>query len=94
MADICIETEIDSHNGWVFTVRIDSVRTLDIRLSWSDYDLWGRGSIPPADVVRALVRVLLKTDALLTLGSAFDASTARRLVRSLDTDIPEQLAEN
>lgn len=94
MADIRIESESESRNGWLFSVRTGDEMKFDVRLSWSDYDLWGRGSIPPAEVVRALIRVLLKSDALATLGNAFDASTARRLVRTLDSDIPEQLAEN
>jgi len=97
VAEILIERETESDRGWRFDVLIRNddadEQRLRVRLSWADYDLWGRGSIPPVSVVRALVDLLSDRGALETLGSSFDASSARRLVRTLDADMPEQLAK-
>lgn len=95
MADVRVNEETETDRGWRFDVDIreaDGVeRRVCVALSWHDYDLWGRGAVPPADVARALVRVLVDRGAIGSLGESFDASSARRLVRTLDADVPEAL---
>lgn len=91
MAAFTIVQETETGRGWRYDVRLDAGATLDVSLRWADCDLWGRGSVPPVRVVEALLLVLIDRGALEDLGPKFDASTARRLVRTLDEDVPEQL---
>ena len=97
MAEIRIDEETETDRGWRFHAMIraegEEARRFMVRVSWADYDLWGRGAVPPAEVARALMRVLFDRGALDDLGESFDASSARRLVRTLDDDVPRALTD-
>ena len=63
MAALTINEEHELPGGWSFEAAVGP-RAIRLRLSWQDYDLWGRGTVPPADVARAVIRVLERRSAL------------------------------
>lgn len=94
VAQVTVETERQVEGGWVFTVVVerDSAppnppppRTEhEVMLSWVDYEYWSHGQVAPEQVVRRVVEALLRDDPFRELPARFDASTARRWLRSLD----------
>ena len=90
MAALTIIEEHERAGGWEFGASVNG-RAVTLRLSWQDYDLWGRGAVPPSEVARAVLSVLDRAGELSALGRVFDASSARRIVRTLDEDVPDAL---
>lgn len=93
--DILVQNERQTKHGWAFDVSRgpSSADTLEVQLSWADYEYWTHGSSPPARVVEMLMRALeeLRPDA--ELGGRVDASTLRRVVggQALDEWLKERL---
>lgn len=93
MTAIRVLEEMDTAHGWSHTVEIispgEEPRTLTLCLSFQDYEYWSAGIQPPEQVTLALVECLLApapADRVPSpLPKAFDASTARRWMPSLDT---------
>lgn len=88
--EVVIETGADA--GWRFTCLITSTsgdeRSIDLGLSWADYDLWAPGgSIPPRQVAIAVLSLLLE-HAGKDLPDRLDASRVRRLVPGADDLLP------
>lgn len=94
MAKVTVESENPGDRGWIFVVVVerDSAppnppppRTEhEVTLSWVDYEYWSHGAAAPEQVARTVVEALLRDDPFRELPAAFDASTARRWMRSLD----------
>jgi len=63
-----------------------------VRLGWVDHNHWtGERPFSPSRVVQALFECLLEASPTVELPERFDASTARRWVDSLDTEIASRL---
>ena len=94
MAKVVVESERQAERGWVFKVVVERdaappnpppPRTEhDVALAWVDYEYWSQGTAAPEQVARAVVEALLRDDPFRELPARFDASTARRWLRSLD----------
>lgn len=90
--EIEVGTEREDAHGWRYTVTADhdgARREFDVRLDWSDHDYWTGGACPPSRTVHAMVAALIEHEDDLTapLPRRFDASTARRLLASLDDEV-------
>ena len=93
-----VRTERQSAHGWVFEVRVAARRgradlgvTVEVALSWVDYEYWSHGAASPSRVAEAVVRAVLTADPERELPARFDASTARRWVAGLDRRVREAL---
>ncbi len=94
LAKVSVESEQQVEGGWVFVVAVerDSAppnppppRTEhEVTLSWVDYEYWSHGAVAPEKVAQRVVEALLRDDPFRELPQRFDASTARRWMRSLD----------
>lgn len=94
MAKVTVESETPGDRGWVFRIVVERgwappnpppPRTEhEVTLSWVDYEYWSHGSAAPEQVARRVVEALLREDPFRELPGSFDASTARRWMRSLD----------
>ena len=84
--------ESGSDAGWRFACSITNTsgraRSIDLGLSWADYDLWAPGgSIPPRQVAIAVLTLLLEHTGM-DLPDRLDASRVRRLVPGADELLP------
>ena len=94
MAEIAIQTESESGNGWTFHVQItDDGRTheYDVTLSWSDYDHWSRGQVAPERVVEAAMAFLLEREPATAILPRFDCAVIRRYFPEVDRKLPKLL---
>jgi len=84
-------TEREAAHGWEFEVRVassaDRDEPLRVTLSWADYEYLSHGAASPSRVVEAVVKSLIGADPQRPLPPTFDASTARRWVRDLDSRV-------
>ncbi|MEX0655575.1 MAG: hypothetical protein WD534_14700 [Phycisphaeraceae bacterium] len=91
MPDIEIGPETEGDNNWSYEVRVfDAGRTHEyaVTLSWSDYDLWSRGRVPPSQVVEAAFRFLLEREPAGAILPKFDCSVIRRYFPEVDKELP------
>jgi len=92
MAQVTVEEETEEPRGWRFRIRIEGDETpagaVDLRLDWSDYDLWSRGRTPPSRVAAALVEFLLARAGEKGLRRSFDAARVRREHPDVDESLP------
>ncbi len=94
MAEIEIQHEREGDRGWQYqaVVCADGRRyELAISLSFSDYDLWSRGRVPPERVVQAALTFLLTREGPESILSKFDCSVIRRYFPQVDRELPELL---
>ena len=92
--EILSEHEIAS--GWQYEVQVlddeGGLHRHVLHLSWADYNLWSSdGADPPAHVATAAMDFLLNRRAPSELRASLDASLARRLESSADTEIPRRI---
>ncbi len=93
MAEIEVVSEKDAPAGWDFTINRAggerSPQTLQMHLSWADYNLWSPGGADsPPDVAAAVVRFLLAHADGFDLPPRFDASVVRRRFADADKQLP------
>lgn len=94
MAQIEIGTETEGRNQWAYDVRIvENGRThrYNVTLSWSDYDHWSHGRVPPSRVVEAVFRFLLEREPAGAILSRFDCSVVRRYFPEVDKELPKMI---
>ena len=94
MAKITVETEKESDRGWTFCVEVNDAgqsHHYNVTLSWSDYDLWSHGRVPPEKVVRAAFEFLLKNEPATSILSSFDCAVIRRYFPEVDQELPKLL---
>jgi hypothetical protein len=94
MVDIEISTETDSSRGWRFNVTLFTEgrkRDYDVSLSWSDYDHWSHGRVPPEQVVRAAFKFLLDREPADAILGQFDCAVIRRYFPEVDQKLPDYL---
>lgn len=88
-------SERESGPAWIFGIRDRaSQRTLEVSMSWADYDLWSpEGAHPPSEVAGAAAEVLLEalSAAAGALPRRLDVSLARRHRRDADAAIRARL---
>ncbi|MEM1098166.1 MAG: hypothetical protein AAGH92_05195 [Planctomycetota bacterium] len=79
------ETETPTHWSYAVTV-FDAGRTrsIDVTLSFQDYDHWSRGRVPPVKVVDATMRFALTHMSLDKFGETLDCSTIARRYSGFD----------
>ena len=79
--------EHDTAHGWRHRVRINPSRPQSepgehtVLLSFQDYELWSGGVVPPAEITKRLIELLLSGRIELApspLPERFDAGRARR----------------
>ena len=88
MDRVSIESERETDSGWNFTCRFrtpsGAERTIDLGLSWPDYDLWAPdGSVPPERVAAAVLTLLLEHEEEL-VRERLDAAQVRRIIPGSD----------
>jgi hypothetical protein len=94
MAEIEIGTETETPTSWSYDVRVfDEGRTHAYRvsLSFSDYDHWSRGRVPPSRVVERAFEFLLQREPATSIMSKFDCSVIRRFFPEVDRELPAML---
>jgi hypothetical protein len=94
MATIEIGIETEGKNHWHYQVRVrdgHSVYDYSVTLSWSDYDLWCHGRVPPERVVRAAFAFLLEREAPEKIRGQFDCALIRRSRPEVDRELPKLL---
>lgn len=92
MAEIEIGTETEGQNQWSYQVRVfgaGRTHEYDVTLSFSDYDLWSKGRVPPSKVVRAAFEFLLERESAGEILSRFDCSLIRRYFPEVDRELPK-----
>jgi len=90
-ADIVILEESETPRGWRFRCRLLDLDDKAVRLDWADYQFWcPAGTVPPADVVRTAIQVMLEHGA--TILDDFDIARIRHVVPSADDRIATILA--
>jgi len=92
--EIAEEREVE--RGWEHDVIVSSGharRAHTVRLDWADHDHWTGGVCAPSRTTEILMTVLIEHAADLPgdLPDRFDASTARRWLDELDTEIAARL---
>lgn len=92
MTRVEIASERESGNGWTFEAVVHAGgdrRSLEVRLSWADYNLWSHdGGDPPEEVARAAV-TFLSAQPTQAVRDSFDAAVLRRHYADADERIPE-----
>ena len=94
MAEIEIGTETEGAKGWSYDVRVfDNGRShrYEVTLSFSDYDLWSHGRVPPSKVVEKAFEFLLANEPATSILSRFDCSVIRRYFPSVDKELPKMV---
>ena len=94
MARIEIGTETEGANHWRYEVTVedaDDRLQYTVTLSWSDYDLWCKGRIPPEKVILAAFEFLLQREGAHEILPRFDCSVIRRFFPDVDTELPKLL---
>ncbi|MFA9480349.1 hypothetical protein ACERK3_18925 [Phycisphaerales bacterium AB-hyl4] len=94
MPEIEIGPETEGDNCWSYEVQVfDAGRThqYDVTLSWSDYDLWSRGRVPPSRVVETAFKFLLDREPATAIMPRFDCSVIRRYFPDVDKQLPTML---
>ena len=91
MANIDIETEVDTERGWEYEVAVDDGTTYRyaVTLNWAEYDLWCHGRIAPQRVVRAAFEFLLKREPASAILRKFDCAIIRRYFPDVDAELPK-----
>ncbi|MEM9752200.1 MAG: hypothetical protein AAF916_02330 [Planctomycetota bacterium] len=84
------ETETPTHWSYAVTV-FDAGRTrsIDVTLSFQDYDHWSRGRVPPVKVVDATLRLALERMSVDELGERVDCSTIARRFQGFEAELAE-----
>lgn len=94
MSDIEIGAETEGTNCWSYPVTVfDGGKryTYEASLSWSDYDHWCKGRVPPAKVLEAAFKFLLAREPASAILEKFDCSVIRRYFPEVDEQLPEML---
>ena len=94
MPEIEIGPETEGTNQWSSQVRVfDTGRThtYEVTLSFSDYDLWSRGRVPPSRVVEAAFAFLLERESASAILPRFDCAVIRRYFPDVDQHLPGRL---
>jgi hypothetical protein len=84
-------------NGWEYDAQIafedGSLKRLALRLSWFDYQHWvPDGSVAPARVAEAVLRVLAAQAHRFAAMESIDASTVRRRIERGDEEVRAAIA--
>lgn len=95
MDQVFIESERETDSGWNFTCRFrtssGSERSIDLGLSWPDYDLWAPdGSVPPERVAAAVLTLLLEHEEEL-VRERLDAAQVRRIIPGSDEALQQRV---
>lgn len=91
MPTIHIGQETEAANCWQYQVQVQTRRQcydFVVTLNWSDYDHWTHGSIPPCNVVKAIMHFLLDQQPPEEMLEKFDCSSMRRRYSELDKVLP------
>lgn len=94
MAEIEVGTETENANHWAYDVRVfDAGKThaYAVTLSFSDYDHWSRGRVPPSRVVERAFEFLLQREPATSIMPRFDCSVIRRYFPEVDKELPKML---
>lgn len=94
MAEIEVGTETEENNAWRYQVKVfDKGRSYDydVTLSWSDYDHWSHGRVPPSKVVQRAFEFLLEREGPQSILSRFDCSVMRRYFPEVDKELPKMI---
>lgn len=94
MAEIEVGTETESGNQWAYDVRVFAggrTHEYAVTLSFSDYDHWSRGRVPPSRVVERAFEFLLEREPATSILPKFDCSVIRRYFPEVDKELPKML---
>lgn len=86
--------ESETEKGWLFSGEATvsgKVSSVEMLVSWADYEYWGRGLVRPVDVARAILKVVGRASDLAGLPRRFDAARFRRSIRGFDDQIRLEL---
>lgn len=94
MSVVQVGAETETDRGWSYEVHVrrdGAVTRHMVTLAWVDHDYWCGGTRPPSEVVERLISLLTRRLAS-GLPERFDASTARRWVPEIDSEMTRALA--
>jgi hypothetical protein len=95
MSRVIVESERETDSGWRFVCRYSipsgDRQTLELGLSWADYDLWAPdGSVAPEHVAAAVLDLLLEYDEE-PARHRIDAAHLRRMIPGSDEMIQKRI---
>ena len=98
MGTVSIDRETETDAGWCFACRAavpdGPEQSIELALSWADYDHWAPdGSVPPQRVAAAVVGLLLDQDEP-PARDRIDAALLRRLVPGADAMIQDRVRKS
>ena len=98
MSRVSIDREVEMEAGWSFSCRWTmpdgTERTIELGLSWADYDHWAPdGSVAPQHVAAAVIGLLLEQDDIPDR-PRLDAALLRRLVPGADAMLQDRVRES
>lgn len=87
--------ETETQRGWLYLGTLQTAsgeRSIEMSLSWADYEHWGRGLVRPVEVAGALLRVIANVGLSgETLPDRFDAARLRRQIEGFDELVRQEL---
>ncbi len=92
MAEIEIGPETEGKNNWSYEVSVFDAgkrHMYAVTLSFQDYDLWSKGTLPPSKVVEKAFKFLLQRESAGEIMSKFDCSVIRRYFPEVDAELPK-----
>jgi hypothetical protein len=92
--DVTVLSEDEVARGWRFSISIKTgkeSRSIQLRLDWSDYNLWSQGRLSPAEVAVGVVACAAELLGVDSLPEQVDAATLRRIAPSLEDRLDEYL---
>ncbi len=90
-----VRSETEGPRGWTFDVQFADergVRTIELRLDWTDYDHWSHGSLTPSDVAVGALKCAAALVGAPEIPARLDASILRRLAPGFDEHIGAYLS--
>lgn len=79
------EAEGCGHWSWGASIYMDGkVKHHTVMLSFSDYDFWSRGFVPPAQVAEKALRFAFDRDPIPGLPPSFDLARLRVMFSDMD----------
>lgn len=86
--------ESETAKGWLFIGEVvvsGESRSVEMLVSWADYEYWGRGLVRPVDVAKAILQVVARAGVLDGVPTRFDAARFRRSVTGFDDQVRLEL---
>lgn len=84
---ITLTSESQDSTGWTYHATLSTQTGAwsgTVKLSFVDYERWGRGTIPPADVVQTAIQVAIAQAASMPESNSLDIARLQHTVKGFD----------